>query len=140
MMIGEIDDTRRQEYLRLQEEAKRSREIGNKEKLLEIIDLFKYEFTQLLAISIKLKEGGDTYKSFGEIIENFIEKFNDVGILTIGTIGEETNFDPMRHLPLSSAGSILPGTRVVITMPGFYYLNEDNVEDVKLQARVKLVE
>ncbi len=143
MITGEIDDLRKQEYLRLKAEAEQSRENGKKDKILEIIELFKHELTQLLAIAVKLKEGDELYQSFGEIIQSFIEKFNDVGILSIGKIGEETEYDPVKHLPTSSAGpigSILPGTRVVITMPGFYYVNEDNIEDVRLHARVKLAD
>lgn len=117
----DVDNTARDQYLRLQEEAKNSRENGLKDKILEMLDIFANEFTQLLAISIKLKEDNvELYKSFGIIIENFIEKLNDVGILTIGKIGEETEFDPIKHLLLSSAGPIglvSPGTKVVITMP-----------------------
>gem|GEM_PF-6118414 len=136
---GRLEEAKAQ-YLRLEQQAKKSVEEGRAEQIALTLRVLQLEFLQLEGMIEAMAKGKTFEPDFlASILRQFLEKLDEAGIHHIGSIGERVAFDSEKHLPLPSAGIISPGTIVEIVNTGYSFTDHHGVEKTSLPARVRPV-
>lgn len=111
------------QYKRLDERLKGIEAEARDQERESFFRLLEPVLVQVTVFAEDLKRGVDLpIEEIIRILETIPEKLRDLGIGQFIRVGEITEFNPNRHVPLvSETGQIKDGDKIVCVVPGFEY-------------------